>query len=98
MGRRKTDHRAKFHRAPPNDVQEKRYNFFTPFSTLTAQGDPLYKSSPILAMMHSKAPSTNLPNFVDFVDGVTDKNSKRYVSAIRIPCGDSNLTKSVVPC
>jgi len=32
-----------------------------------------------------------LPNLVNFVDGITDthtQNSKRHVSAIRIPCGD----------
>ena len=31
------------------------------------------QSSPVLALMCSKAPSINLPNFVNFVDGVTAK-------------------------
>jgi len=38
---------------------------------------PLVQSSPTLALVYSKAPSINLPNFVDFVDGVNGtKNSK----------------------
>jgi len=33
-------HHTKFHRTRPNDVSEKRYNSFTPFSTLAPQGTP----------------------------------------------------------
>jgi len=55
--------------------------------------------------MYSKSPFINVPNFVpfwkpstryllskfvDFVDGVIDKNSKRYVR-LRIPCGDKKV-------
>jgi len=39
-----------------------------------------FESSPIWVVMYSEARSINLPNFVDFVDGLTDKNHKRYMS------------------
>jgi len=62
-------HYAKFHRAPPNDVREKRFNFF---SILAPLGKPLGRSSPISASMYSKARSTNVPNFVPFFQPVYD--------------------------
>ena len=58
---------AKFYRARLNGVREKRYNFFTPFTILAPQGDPLGKRSPIWVVMYSWAPSINkLLNFVLF--------------------------------
>ena len=52
----------------PNDVREKHYRFifFIPFSIFAPLRDPLGHSSPILALMYSKALSINLPNFVSF--------------------------------
>jgi len=64
-----------------------RYKFYT-FQYVGTLGGPAGQSSPILALMYSKPPSINLPNFVNFVDGVTDKSSKRQVSAC-IPRGDN---------
>ena len=43
---------------------------------LAPQGDPLCQSSPIWVVMYSKASSIKLSSFVDFVDGVTDKQEK----------------------
>jgi len=60
-------HRATYHRARPNDVQEKCYKvFFTPLSLLAPQGDALRQSSSILQLMYGKAQSINMPNFVPF--------------------------------
>jgi len=54
---------------------------FTPFSILAPQGDLLGKSSSIWILMYCKAANINLPNFVDFFNGETDKNSKCCVCA-----------------
>jgi len=41
-------------------------NFFTPFTILASQRDSLGQSSPVWAVMHSKAASTKTLNFVPF--------------------------------
>jgi len=51
-----------------------------------------------MALLYSMAASTNLPNFDDFDDGMTDKNSAQHASAYHahaatiITSGESNLT------
>jgi len=70
-------HHAKFHRT--RKVLQK---ILTLFSISAPQGDHLGQSSPILALIYSKAPCINLPNFIDFVDGVTDK--KQYTICLRM--------------
>jgi len=54
---------------------KKHYNFYT----LQYFGAPGRLPGPKFTNLglNRKAPSTKLPNFLDFVDGVTDKNSKR---------------------
>jgi len=59
-------HYARFPRARSCGVQEKCYNFFSPFTILVPQGVPLCQSSPVWVMTYSKAPSVKLPNFVPF--------------------------------
>jgi len=59
---------AKFHHTRPNDVREKRYKNFRPFSILAPDGDPLGQTSPISALMDSKARTNNVPNFVLFYE------------------------------
>jgi len=46
---------------------------YTPFIILILQGDYLGQSPSILAAMYSNGRFINMPNFVDFVDGVTEK-------------------------
>jgi len=59
-------HRAILHRARPNGVREKRYDFLHHHLAGAPHGDPLDQSSPIWVVMYSKAPSTNLTHFVLF--------------------------------
>jgi len=40
--------------------------FFTPWSILAPQGNPLGQSSPIMVLMYSKTRTTNVPNLVPF--------------------------------
>ena len=54
----------------PNDVRERRYNFFTPFTILAPQDDPVSQSSLTSAMMYRKARTTNVPNFVPFCQSI----------------------------
>jgi len=54
-----------FHRARPNDVREVLQFFYT-LHYFGAPGEHLGWSSPILALMYSKARTTNMPNFVPF--------------------------------
>ena len=73
---------AKFHRARPNDVRKSVTKCFTTFSILASHGASGSKCTNLGPDVHQlKALSINLPNFVDFVNGMTDKNSKRHVSA-----------------
>jgi len=58
---------AKFHHTRPNNVREKRYKNFRPFSILAPHGDPQGQTSPISAL-HSKARTNNAPNFVLFYE------------------------------
>jgi len=59
-------------------VYEKSVIFLqiTPFIILAPQGDPFGQSSPLWVATYSKAPSINVPNFVEFVDGEIHKNTK----------------------
>jgi len=87
-------HHVKFQCARPSDVRKKRYNVFYNCYTLQyfgATGDSLGQRSPLLALMHRKAPSINLSSLVDFVDGVTDTH--KTVNDICIPRGDNKEKK-----
>ena len=66
---------AKFHRCGPNDVQEKRYKFYT-LHFFGPKG-PLGRSSPVWVVTYSKAPSITLPKFLDLVDGVTHTQTNK---------------------
>jgi len=50
-------------------------NFYT-LQCFSAQGQLMCQKSTNLVVMYSKAPSIKLPNFIDFVDGVTDRQTK----------------------
>jgi len=64
---------AQFPRERQNGVQEKHYKFFTAFSiSVKPHGPKFTNRGPDIGLQ--RAPSINLPNFVEFIDGVTDKN------------------------
>ena len=86
-----TANAAKFHRAWPNDVREKRYNFNT-VSTLAPRGIPWAKihqsrhcctARPELSVCQISSSSDTLsrrylqPNIVDFVERVTNRQRDR---------------------
>jgi len=80
MSSGQTPNDAKFHRARPNDRREKLTKIFThSVFSFGAPGGPQGQNAPIFALTYSKTPSIkipflNLPNLVDFVAGMTDKN------------------------
>ena len=92
-----TPNAATFHRARPKSMREKRYNFLHPGSKFTnlgigSPGLAVYHwctARPGLPMCQISSRSDNLStryllvNFVDLVESMTDRNSKRHVTMRR---------------
>jgi len=58
-------HYPNFHRAPPNDVREKRCKYYI-LEHFSDPVGPLGQNSPVTALMHNKARTIRVPNFVPF--------------------------------
>ena len=84
-------HHSKFHCTRPNDVREKRYKFFTPFSILALQGTPglkftsldpdvqqgpLYQTAKFRMALKTLLQYICCMGLVNFIDSVTNTHKQ----------------------